>query len=122
MSAIFILFQESYIQENITISHSAYYCIVPENQNLRSKVMIFARKQSNYDFCLRSDLCSDNNCLIIDITDKTKSYSETIQLINIYNEKSLQENSNNYTVQRILSQITSHKNIIFCEDLNTHHS
>lgn len=84
--------------------------------------MIFARKQSNYDFCFRSDLCSDSDCQIIDITDKTKGFSETIQLINIYNEKSLQENSNEYTVQRVLSQITPHKNTIFCGDLNAHHS
>ena len=118
----FILFQKPYIEENITISHSAYYCILSENQNMRARVMMFARKQSNYDFYLRSDLCSDSDCQIIDIIDKTKSYSETIQLINIYNEKSLQENSNEYTVQRILSQITSHKNTIFCENLNAHHS
>jgi hypothetical protein len=84
--------------------------------------MIFARKQSRFDFCLRSDLCLDNDCLIIDISDKTKSFSETIRLINIYNEKSLQENCNEYTVQRLLHQIIPHKYTIFSGDLNAHHS
>ena len=42
----FILFQEPYIaKDNITtISHSAFYCIMPATQNIRSRVMIFARK------------------------------------------------------------------------------
>lgn len=119
----FILFQHSFIaRDNITtISHSAYYCIIPDTK-LRPRIMIFARKQSRFDFCLRSDLCLDNDCLIIDISNKTKSFSETIRLINIYNEKSLQENCNEYTVQRLLHQIISHKYTIFCGDLNAHHS
>ena len=54
--------------------------------------MIFARKQSRYDFCMRTDICIDNDILVIDITDKIKAYTETIQLINIYNEKSQKEN------------------------------
>ena len=76
----FILFQEPWVaKDNITtISHSAFYCIMPESQNIRPRVIIFARKQSRYQFCLRSDLCSDSDLLIIDITDKTKSFSETI--------------------------------------------
>ena len=120
----FILFQESYVaKDNITtISHSAFYCIMSTTQNIRSRVMIFARKQSRFDFCLRSDICTDNDILIIDITDKTNKFTDTIQLINIYNEKSLKENCNEYTVQRKLHQITSYKNTILCEDLNAHHS
>ena len=42
----FILFQESYIARDnkTTIAYSAYYCIVPEFQEIRFRVMIFARK------------------------------------------------------------------------------
>jgi len=42
----YILFQESWFaKDNITtISHSAYYYIVSEYQNIRSRVIIFARK------------------------------------------------------------------------------
>jgi len=120
----FVAFQEPYIAKDntTTISHSAFYCILPPTQNIRPRVMIFARKQSRFDFCLRSDICTDNDILIIDITDKNNSYSETIQLINIYNEKSLLEDCNEYTVKRKLHQITFNKNTILCGDLNAHHS
>src|SRR6266487_1249808 len=120
----FILFQESWFAKDniITISHFAYYCIVSEYQNIRSRVIIFVRKQSRYQFYLRSDICSDSDLLIIDIIDKIKSFTETIQLINIYNEKSLLENNNERTIERCLYTITSAKYIIICEDINAHHS
>jgi len=84
--------------------------------------VIFARKQSRYQFCLRSDICSDNDLLIINIIDKTKSLTETIQLINIYNEKSLLENNNKRTIKRCLHTIISAKYTIICENMNAHHS
>ena len=93
-----------------------------EYQNIRSRVIIFARKQSRYQFCLRTDICSDSDLLIIDIVDKTKSFSETIQLINIYNEKSLLENRNDRTIERYLHTITSSKYTIIYGDMNAHYS
>ena len=62
----YILFQKSWFaKDNITtISHFAYYCIVSEYQNIRSRAVIFARKQSRYQFCLRSDICSDSDLLV----------------------------------------------------------
>ena len=76
----YILFQKSWFAKDniITISHSAYYCIVSEYQNIRLRVIIFARKQSRYQFCLRSDICSDSDLLIIDIINKTRSFTEII--------------------------------------------
>ena len=120
----YILFQELWFaKDNITtISHSAYYYIVPEYQNIRSRVIMFARKQSRYQFCLRTDICSDSNLLIIDIINKIKSFSEIIQLINIYNEKSLLENRNDRTIERCLHTITPSKYTIICGDVNAHHS
>ncbi len=48
----YILFQESFVNMNtmITISHSAYYCIVPESEKIRPRVMIFAKKSSRFQF------------------------------------------------------------------------
>ena len=48
----YILFQEPYIDINIiiTISHSAYYYIIPESEKIRPKVMIFAKKSSRFQF------------------------------------------------------------------------
>ena len=84
--------------------------------------MIFARKQSRFNFCLRLDICIDNDILIINIIDKINNFLETIQVINIYNEKSLETNYNKYTVKRKLHEIMSDKNTILCGDLNTYHS
>ena len=92
----YILFQEPYIDINmmITISHSAYYCIIPESEKIRPRVMIFAKKSSRFQFCQRLDICSNTDILIININDSVNSNAEVIQLINVYNEKSLAENSN----------------------------
>ena len=46
----FILFQKSFVNTNsiTTISHSAYYCIMPESEKIRSRVIIFAKKNSRF--------------------------------------------------------------------------
>ena len=93
-----------------------------EFQNVRSRAMIFARKQSRYQFCLRSDLYSNSNLLIINITDKIKKFLKTIQIINIYNKKLLKENETKRIIERCLHNITSYKYSIICGDLNAHHS
>jgi len=92
----FILFQEPFVNTNTmtTISHSAYYCIMSESEKIRPRVMIFAKKSSRFQFCQRSDICSDTDIIIIDINDSLNPETEVIQLINIYNEKSLTENNN----------------------------
>ena len=40
--------------------------------------MIFARKQLRFDFCLRLNICLDNDILIIDIINKTSNFLKTI--------------------------------------------
>ena len=122
----FILFQEPYINVNnmTTISHSAFYCIIPETERTRPRVMIFAKKSSRFQFCQRSDIYSDTDIIIIDIHDSLNinANADVIQLINIYNEKSLSNNSNKWTVERSLQHITPAKNTIICGDFNAHHS
>ena len=119
----YILFQEPYIDmtTKATISHSAYYCIIPESEETRPRVMIFVKKSSRFQFCQRSDICPDTNILIIDINDSANPNAEVIQLINVYNEKSLAENSNEWTVKKSLKNIIPHLNIIICGDFNSHH-
>ena len=120
----FILFQEPFINTDsmTTISHSAYYCIMPESEEIRPRVMIFAKKNSRFQFCQRSDICSDTDILIIDINNSLNPNTENIQLINIYNKKSLSENNNKQTVKRSLQNIIPAKNTIVCEDFNSHYS
>src|SRR5436190_21933759 len=92
----FILFQESFVNTNsmTIISHSAYYCIMSESEKIRSRVIIFAKKSSRFQFYQKSDICSNTDIIIIDINDFLNSKTEIIQLIKIYIEKSLAENNN----------------------------
>src|SRR6266536_2093821 len=84
----FILFQESFINTNsmTTISHLAYYYIMLKSEIIKSRVMIFAKKNSRFQFYQRSNICSDTDILIININNSLNSNTEVIQLINIYNE------------------------------------
>src|SRR5436190_4065100 len=120
----YILFQEPYIDMTIktTISHFAYYYIVSESEEIRSRVIIFAKKSSRFQFCQRLDICPDTDILIININNSINSKTEVIQLINVYNEKSLAENNNDWTVKRSLKNIIPHSNIIICGDFNSHYS
>ena len=79
-----------------TISHSTYYCIIleSESEKIRFRVMIFAKKSSRFQFCQRLDIYSNTYILVININDTLNSNIEVIQLINIYNKKSLSENNN----------------------------
>ena len=67
----YILFQEPYINmtTKTTISHSAYYCIIPKNGEIKSRVIIFTKKDSRFQFYQRSNICSDTDILIININD-----------------------------------------------------
>jgi len=55
-------------------------------------------------YCQRIDLTSDSDIIIIDVSS---SNINSFQIINIYNEKSLDLDSdqNNYTVKRSLQHI-----------------
>ena len=124
----FVLIQEPWIAFDnnsvaYTITHPSYYCILPStSHNIRPRVAIYARKQTNYQFCHRTDLTQDSDIIIIDVSG---SNIETFQIINIYNEKSLNSELNNsYTVERSLQNIQlSHENeTLISEDFNAHHS
>src|SRR5205809_2884166 len=84
----FVLIQEFSIRfENniaITVFYSVYHCILSTySYNIKSRVAIFAKKLSNYKFCHRTDLTTDSDIIIINVSD---SNVKTFQIINIYNE------------------------------------
>ena len=62
----------------ITISHSAYYCIIPKSEKIRPRVMIFAKKSSRFQFCQKSNICPNIDILIIDINDSANFNVEVI--------------------------------------------
>ena len=120
MKIDFICIQEPWVSRDnaYTVTHSAYQAILPENRQIRPRAMIFALKNSKYQYCYRPDLCQDSDIIIIDIL---KNGIPELQLINIYNEKSLEENCNEWTIQRALRQLIPSKNALICGDFNAHH-
>jgi len=89
----FILIQELWIARDNTyiISHTTYHTILSEFCDVRPKVAVFAKKNLIYQFCYRSDLCKNNNIIILNILN---SEIPDFQIMNIYNKKSLKENCN----------------------------
>ncbi len=116
----FILIQESWIaQDNIyIISHIIYHTILSEFCDVRPRITVFAKKDLIYQFCYRSDLCKDSNIIILNILN---SEIPDFQIMNIYNKKSLKENCNDWTLNKILPHIKLQKCSIICEDFNAHH-
>src|SRR6266536_6553386 len=65
----FILIQELWIARDntYTISHITYHTILPEFCDIRSRVVVFAKKDLIHQFCYRSDLCKDSDIIILNI-------------------------------------------------------
>src|SRR6266850_8605079 len=98
----FVLFQEPYISRDATtISHPSYDIILPVSSLVRPRVAIYHRKLSRFQFCQRDDLSSPD-LLVIDILGSQVS---NLQLINIYNEKSLEPEVDSYTIDRALANL-----------------
>src|SRR5215469_18155456 len=123
-STDFILFQELYIRDGTTISHPAYDTILPSSSSsppssslIRPQVAIFHRKLSRFQYCQRDDLSSPD-LLVIDIIG---SQILNLQLINIYNEKSLEPEVDLWTIERALTNLIPSKNSILGGDFNAYY-
>src|SRR6266511_6492403 len=96
----FILVQELWIaRDNIyIIFYTAYHTILLKFCDIRPRVAVFVKKDLIHQFCYRSDLCKDSDIIILDILN-----SEILgfQIMNVYNEKLLKENCNDWTLNRI---------------------
>src|SRR5215469_10330173 len=113
----FILFQEPYIKEGSTISHPSYNVILPSSSLIRPQVAIFHRKLSRFSYCQRDDLSSPD-LLVIDILG---SRIPNLQLINIYNKKSLEPEVDLWTIERALTNLIPSKNSILGGDFNAYY-
>ena len=63
-------------------------------------------------------MINDVDILVLSISDSDLFQS---LLLNVYNEKSQKDNSNEYTVKRKLIQLQLSARAIVCEDFNAHH-
>jgi hypothetical protein len=128
----FVLMQEPALLDDnrTTISHNAYYCILPEcSSSKRPRVAIYTRKNSSYQYCVRRDLTSDSDILILDVSGLNIN---TFQLINIYNQKdqsndeelnsSNSNSSNSYTFERSMKNIQLSSETLILGDFNAHHN
>ena len=118
-----VLIQEPWVMQTddsfSTVSHPAYYGLLPSGTSVRPRVAAFARKASRYVFTQRTDLGADSDMLVLDVSG---SDIETFQIVNIYNEKSLDDLVDGYTVQRSLQHYTLQKQTLVLGDFNAHHS
>ena len=118
----FVLIQEPWIAEdNIgTVSHPAYIAILPpRKENVRPRVAIYARKDTKYSYTARPDITADPDILVLQISGPGL---EPFQLINLYNERDLEKDGGDYTIERSLQHLKPEKRTIICGDFNAHHS
>ena len=96
----FILIQKPWIANDnqSIISYSAYQNILPINQNIRLKVAIYIRKTFLYKYYIRPDIITDPDIIILDISGP----GIKIQIINIYNERSLISDNDDWIIKRNL--------------------
>ena len=67
----------------------------------------------------RSDILKDSDLQVLSISANGIS---SILLLNIYNEKSQQDNNDQWTIDRCLTAIQLPSRAIICEDFNAHHA
>jgi len=100
-----VLIQESWTynnKHNIELNYLNFSRIRSTYRDYRSRVAIFVPKIAIDVNCIsRSNIIADFNAQIIIIDDKILNNS--IALLHIYNEKSKSSKSNNYTIDRILT-------------------
>jgi hypothetical protein len=115
-----ICIQESWIEANqIIISHSTYNRILSDQkESHKQRVMTFVFKSFKFSITSRSNLCTNTNIQILNISETN---IENFTIVNVYNEKSQKSNSDEYTIERKLKTIELTKNSFVCDDFNAHH-
>jgi len=67
----------------------------------------------------RSDISKNSDLQVLSISANGIS---SILLLNIYNEKSQQDNNDQWTIDRCLTAIQLPSKAVICEDFNAHHA
>jgi len=124
MNKDIVLIQEPWIfkDNKTTVSHSAFTTLLSSsNLDVRPRTVAFVNKyRPNFVCTPRPDIFMNSDLQAITIS--INNSSETVLLLNIYNEKSQEEDSDMWTVERKLKDIQLFSKSIVCKDFNTHHS
>ncbi len=124
MNKDIVLIQESWIfkDNKITVSHSAFTTLLSSSSlDVKPQTVIFVNKsRQNFVYTLRLDISMNSDLQAITIS--INKSSETVLLLNIYNEKSQEEDSDIWIVERKLKDIQLFSKSIICNDFNAHHT
>ena len=120
-----LLIQEPYTYVNAqdhsygALSHPSFHAILPSPaKKLRPRVLAYIHKAFLFEITLRSDLISDPDMQIFDVTGP----EECFQIIHIYNEKSTCHEQSTTTLERFFqAQLPVKKPFLLLGDLNLHH-
>ena len=105
---------------HVTISYPAFINIILNNIT-RSRVIIFIKKDNiNYIIIIsKLDIYQDFDIQILDIF---KHDLLNILIFNIYNEKQIDIENDEYIINHVLSKIDLLTRSIICDNFNTHYS
>ena len=118
-----MLIQKSWIQNdenhnNMTISHPNFTCLIPRIKKYKSRVATFVNKCRKELKCTsKIDLINDLDIQILNIFINDL---KNVKIVNIYNKKNQNPDSQTRTTDRLLN-ITIGKSILTYGNFNAHH-
>ena len=116
-----VLIQELYISNgHVTILYPIFINIAP-NSIARPRVIAFINKNSaeHVTIISRPDIYQDFDIQVLDVF---RDDLLNIRLFNVYNERQVDGENNEYTIERILLKIELPTRSIICGDFNAHYS
>ena len=118
-NADIVLLQESWIgNNNISISHFTFIKIAfNTEQNVGARTMTFVLNNAKLNCTSRYNISNDSNIPMLDISSNVKNFI----IFNVCNKKVQNENQD-YTVERKLTSVDISEKAIICGDSNVHHS
>ena len=100
------------------IFHSNFTCIISKIKKYKSRVVTFVNKCKKKLKCIsKIDLINDSDIQILNISINDL---KNVKIVNIYNEKSQNPDSQTKTIDHLLDIIIENS-ILTCENFNAHH-
>src|ERR1700710_967200 len=123
-TADIVIIQEPWIGTNesppsyYTISHPSFTLLLSQPDHCPRTATYITRTNPHINANLRTDLCNDEDIQILSISTPS---IDTLFLFNIYNKKPRYDQTQPYTVDRILKNINIPTRTILAGNFNAHH-